>query len=152
MRGTGLDGHTYGEVEDCTPTVVCAPDSNSGDYVINNTVDVYSIIESFRLSDLPDFSLALFMELAAQSFGDASATANDPIIITLPAGITYTTASGFPLTGPSASSVPEPSSFALFGAGLLGYCMIRPTRRRGYSFVAWKSPVQAWINASTEVK
>jgi hypothetical protein len=132
MRGFGLDGHTYGEVQDCTPTsTVCLEDPgyNSGDYVINNSADVYSITENFGLADLPDSSLSIYMESAAQSFGYGSATANDPTTITLPARITYTTASGFPLTGPSASSVPEPSSFALLGTGLLGYCLTHPTRR-----------------------
>jgi len=95
LEGVGTDGHVFAQAIDCTPNdPMCQnnPGSNSGSYVIHNDGNVYSISETFTLSQLADSSLQLLMYLGAASSGQGSATADDPITITLPAGVTYTSA------------------------------------------------------------
>jgi hypothetical protein len=126
LQGLGTDGHAIAQASYCTPNdPICQtlPGSNFGSYVISNDGNTYSISESFDLSQLADSSLEVFMQVAATSSGTGSATADDPITVSLPEGITYTSASGLFLT-----EVPEPGTLASFAPGLLALGLMR--RRR----------------------
>jgi hypothetical protein len=76
------------------------------------------------------YSLSAFVK--AQANGGATASITDPLIITLPAGVTYTSASGriYSLAAPEpgGSAVPEPSTLLLLGSGVT--ILARHRRRR----------------------
>ncbi len=128
LQSLGTDGSVIAQAFDCTPgSPVCAnnPGFNSGSYVIDNNGNLYSISETVNLSQLADSSLQVLMYLGASSSGEGSATADDPISVTLPAGITYTSASGLFLT-----QVPEPGTLASVAPGLLALVLMRRRSRK----------------------
>jgi hypothetical protein len=65
----------------------------------------------------------LFAAISAQASHGAIAHIDDPLFITLPAGVTLTSTSG------STYAVPEPSSLLLLGAGLAAVALRRGSRR-----------------------
>lgn len=67
------------------------------------------------------------LQFAIQMTGLSNYTFNDPITITLPPGVTYTSQSGEFLT--EATSVPEPSAAILILTGLAGLGFARRRRR-----------------------
>jgi hypothetical protein len=87
---------------------------------------------SFTL-DFPLFSSGVYFRfsLSGESAGDGSYSYEDPITLTLPAGVTYTSDSGEFLTG-TGSAVPEPASIMLLGTGLVA-ALSRFRRRRSRS-------------------
>jgi hypothetical protein len=88
-----------------------------------------SISMDFPLSSLSS-GLNFHMSLDCSAYGNASGYGNsscsykDPFTITLPAGVTFTSASGQFLTAP----VPVPTAAWLFGSGLLG--LVGAARRK----------------------
>jgi hypothetical protein len=75
------------------------------------------------------------------SAGDGSYSYTDPITLTLPAGVTYTSDSGEFLTG-TATGVPEPSTFVLLFTGIV--MLFADLRRKGSlnGFRLIKSPAE----------
>ena len=122
------DGSVMARAFACTPgTSVCInnPSYNSGGYEIEVHDNTYTIRGSVRLIDLgPPRTLQLLLALASQSQGFGSANADDPILISLPEGITFTSASGVFL-----SAVPLPASLPLMAGAVLGLGVRR--RRAG---------------------
>lgn len=105
--------------------VVCSPGASTtfctstqqGATVVNVAGNVYTVTETFHLASDP--VLGLDFEVAAQTFANAAASATDPITISLPPGVTYTSASG---VFPGSASVPEPATWAMLmgGLGMIG--------------------------------
>lgn len=110
------DGRAMARAFACTPdTAVCTNNANSGSYEIDVHDNTYTIRSAIRLIDLgPLRSLQLLFALGADSSVWGSANADDPILISLPEGISYTSASGVFLT-----AVPLPASLPLLAAGLV---------------------------------
>lgn len=87
-------------------------------------------------------SLELMAEVSALAYAFSGGTASasitvDPLYLNLPAGVTfssYTTVPGF-LSGPTPTSIPEPSSFLLLGTGLLGLAGLFRRRLAGFRHV-----------------
>ncbi|MGH9616048.1 MAG: PEP-CTERM sorting domain-containing protein [Acidobacteriaceae bacterium] len=88
--------------------------------VASNTAGSVIIDGVYQLTG-SDFTVPLELFLQCRSDNDSSCDYYDTesINFTLPAGVTYTSASGDFLSQPLASPVPEPGSFLLFGTGLL---------------------------------
>jgi hypothetical protein len=127
----GTDGRVLGEAVDCSPTsAICtnSPPVFVGDYTVHNVGSTYSISETVKLSQLQDSSFTFLMYLGAQAIGDASAVIVDPITVSVPNGVTYTSASGVFLTN---AAVPEPASWAMLLVGLGGLGAALRGRRRG---------------------
>jgi hypothetical protein len=82
-----------------------------------------SISWDFSLSSIPSTGLE-FRSLLECLSGTGTCNYVDPFTITLPAGVTFTSASNQFLTAP----VPVPAAVWLFGSGLLG--LIGVARRR----------------------
>jgi hypothetical protein len=123
MEGLDTFGHEVALADDCSPNVdnrFCFT-LKEGNAVISNVGNVYSITETFSLSQNP--TLGLRLDVGAHAVGDASASVEDPITITLPSGVTYTSASGLFLTG----AVPEPATWAslMVGLGAIGLVLRR---------------------------
>jgi hypothetical protein len=119
LEGLDTSGHEIADAADCSPGAnsrFCIP-FHEGNAVITNSFDTYSITETFSVGD--GSVLGLLFTAGAESSGDASASVEDPITVTLPTGVTYTSASGRFLT---AAGVPEPAGWAclICGLGLLG--------------------------------
>jgi len=102
-----------------------------GNDLASVTGSTYSFQETFGiLNDVP-MLLVVSVDAFAGVSGcsspscppPGSASITDPFTLTLPAGVTFTSASGA-----SSTDVPEPAGLALFGVSLLGLAMIR--RRR----------------------
>ena len=128
LEGDDIFGHDIAMASDCSPnsdTRFCFP-VTFGNAVITNVGNLYSITETFNLAQNP--TLGLRFGVGVETIGDASGSVIDPITITLPPGVTYTSASGLFLTG---GGVPEPATWLSLTAGLwtLGL-MLR--RRRTY--------------------
>ena len=112
--GKGLDSKTLQYLEQSVAQWIMARDvlvfmvpSVTQDGLLNRS--------AIRLSDLgPLRSLQLLFALGADSSAWGSANADDPILISLPEGISYTSASGVFLT-----AVPLPASLPLLAAGLV---------------------------------
>ena len=109
------DGRVMTRAFACTPnTAVCNNNPNVGNYELSVHDNTYTIRGRFRLVDLgTPRTLQLLLVLASESSGFAAANADDPILISLPAGITYTSASGVFL-----SAVPLPPSLPLLAAAV----------------------------------
>ena len=88
---------------------------------------------------LADPGVFLLFSLSARSFGDGLVDYTDPITLTLPPGVTFTSESGVFLTQQEASPVPEPSSALLLGIGMAGIVGLRQTRRRVSRSLCWFS-------------
>ncbi|MCC7010797.1 MAG: PEP-CTERM sorting domain-containing protein [Acidobacteria bacterium] len=78
----------------------------------------------------------LFASVKAEASNGADASITDPLIITLPDNVTYTSASGrvYSLAAPpdpGASPVPEPSTLLLLGGGLVAMARRRLARAGG---------------------
>ena len=125
LEGLNPLGREVSDAEDCTPGAdgrFCFT-FHEGTAVISNVGTTYSITESFSLAQNP--VLGLRFDVGAGSLGDAAANVEDPISISLPPGVTYTSASGVFLAG-----VPEPATWAILTAGL-GLMGLAIRRRRG---------------------
>jgi len=89
----------------------------TGTVQVSDTGKVFSISEYFRISDFTVDPLSIRMSVNATAFADSSAEIHDPITLSLPQGVSFTSASGLFLTG-APGGVPEPGSWALMVAGL----------------------------------
>jgi PEP-CTERM motif len=69
----------------------------------------------------------LVAEVRADVVGDTAASIDDPLSIALAEGVTFTAASGSPYS--IASPAPEPSTWFLMSAGLIGMGWLRRRRR-----------------------
>lgn len=75
-------------------------------------------VQTFTIEDGVVYTLSAALSVSTSgSFLPGSVTITDPIFLDLPTGVNFTASDPQFLTG---SAVPEPSSFALFGIGLLG--------------------------------
>jgi len=88
---------------------VVGPGALLGSYLFSTTWTVRDGVES-----------GFFASLKAQASNGATAFINDPLFITLPAGVTFTS-----LSGSTYSPVPEPSTLLLVGIGLAGMARLR---------------------------
>jgi len=95
-------------------------------------VDPYAVSLDLPLSYLDPTYLGLNISLGigcganlSRSGGSGTCDFTDPLTITLPEGVTYTSASGQFLTAP----VPVPAAGWLFGSGLMGLAGIARRRR-----------------------
>lgn len=98
---------------------------NHGSYSISDSGDELSITETFPLIDL--YGGGLKLSFSVGTYGEA--TIYDPISITVPEGVTYTSDSGVFLSELNTTPVPEPFSLSLFGAGLAGLTALRRRRK-----------------------
>lgn len=130
LQGKDASDGVLAQAIDCANTNTCRndPGFSFGNYTVTNLGQSYSISETFNLASLYGQPLQLLFYVAASSGDDGSASNNDPITITLPTGVTYTSASGLFLTDVG-SAVPEPAVWAsmILGFGLAGGML----RRRG---------------------
>jgi hypothetical protein len=118
-----------------TGGVACSAPDSAGCGPTNNQTEVTLVGNSFFISSTVnvDVHKKILVEfvVGASTFLTSSADISDPITITLPPGVTFTSASGLFLTG--VNSVPEPSTWVMMlvgfaGLGLAGY---RASRRTG---------------------
>lgn len=124
-------GHSIGIVNDCEPNFFGSTDCtalNSLGATINNVGQSYSIVASVDVA--PGTVLQFLFGAAAVASGDGSASVTDPISLSLPAGMSYTSASGKFLTG----AVPEPAAWLeLICGAALGGVLLRGRRRRVFA-------------------
>jgi hypothetical protein len=117
-------GHSIGFVNDCEPNFFgnadCTPLNTLG-ATVTNLGSSYSITSTLSLTAFP--VLQLLFTASAVASGDGSGGVIDPISISLPPGVTYTSASGRFLTG----AVPEPSTWLelIIGAAISGLILRR---------------------------
>ncbi len=127
LKGSAPDGTQYSQAFDCTASgsFVCenGNENSIGSYAIHNVGNSYSLSESFNLSDLNNNTLAILFYL-----GTFGGQINDPITISTPAGVTYTSASGLFLTG--TTPVPVPGAMPMMLGGLLALRIVCRKPRR----------------------
>ena len=116
-----------------TGGVACStPNAAFGCGATNNQTEVTLVGNSFFISSTVNISLhkQILAEFVvyASSFLSSSADVTDPIAIELPAGVTFTSASGVFLT--NVGSAPEPSTWVMMLAGFAGLGVLGCRARR----------------------
>jgi PEP-CTERM motif len=99
----------------------------SGDY-IHGAAGTYAFDALLTVTD--GYVYGILASVEADASDGARAYVDDPLTVTLPSGVTFTSASGDTYMAGTVTAVPEPSAWLLMGSGLICMAWLRRTRRQ----------------------